>query len=342
MAWTYSTMDGLSIHALCTTVQSELIRAVNERRECLGLATVDFKYDDGSSEKAYPSAADFDGFPMVDVTGSNDYGISDELQSNLGKLQDQIQGLLDGSYAPHDRFSTTSTGDTTYTVGSLETAVGLGAFPTTANVKNFRDANLWQRMQDALDLMIYVLAYVDSGDTTKDQYEDSGSGTTEERWDDAKADTPSSASGSGQFAEIIGWESTAAGVFILDDASKTFATSKYSGSITREVVRVYQEVDSMTSSVEFDVAGETITNTTSDGVSTSDHTVSGKFTTASDSIVTWSINTTPPASHPFDGVSNRYYGRSYVALRSMEAGESLVTTITRINIDISGELTDQA
>lgn len=144
MAWTTPTYAGqwaYGANGVLKTALFELCRAVNERQDCLGLTKTSFAKADGTP-----------GTDLVlsDFTNMFTSGPSSQpFAINCRSIMAAIKAL-----AP--RFCPTSGIATPYTVGTLETAVGLGTFldePRKAN-----DPLFFQQCQDALDLLIYAQA----------------------------------------------------------------------------------------------------------------------------------------------------------------------------------------
>lgn len=142
MAWTTPTYAGqwaYGANGVLKTALFELCRAVNERQDCLGLTKTSFANADGTPGTDLV-LGDFTNM-FTSGPGSQPFAI------NCQSIMAAIKAL-----APH--FCPTSGIATPYTVGTLETAVGLGTFldePRKAN-----DPLFFQQCQDALDLLIYA------------------------------------------------------------------------------------------------------------------------------------------------------------------------------------------
>ena len=158
MAWPLGgAWDGATVADLPAIIAA-LCRGVNERREACALVTVDFLYGDGTVEKAYPSAADYDGFPVS------------QLGDLVVQLEDQITALAESGY-----YSVAFQNNTVYTDIADVLAVN-GDDPFTGGAGEQHDATIWLRMKRCLDVLVFgrfeeaMPTYVgdDSGRTSVD------------------------------------------------------------------------------------------------------------------------------------------------------------------------------
>lgn len=155
MAWPTPDLDGLLLtdnsngrrwlHALC--------RAVNEREGCLGFTKTEFVKADGTE------AADitFDDLEGGWIGGTNDCAIT-----NLNRCMAALKAMLTHRpdpvlTGPAYLFNTFKDGSgssaTDWTLSSLQTDIGLGAFPD--ETPDWASLNFWKQMKEALDRMIY-------------------------------------------------------------------------------------------------------------------------------------------------------------------------------------------
>jgi len=342
MGWTHATIEGITIHELVCEVQADLIRGVNERRECVGLSPLYFYYGDGTVTKTYPTAADFDGFPLL----GEDVGISEPLLDNLTA----VQGFLTGTAPSY--FVTTSTGDTFYTATTLATAVGLGAFPSLASGWNFRDATLWQRMQDALDLLVYVKRYIMYADIISVATylrEAESPGTEEQIWDRAKVDTPYYYSNSP--VQYAGWREDWEGALVTELFGPTTWTVNcpVAGTASRVIARVRQEWMDMNLAVDFDVNGESVNNGTGDGATEEYVELTPDFDGSGNMEMIVDVTTSEPANVPWtlsaskgDGWFEEYGIGTLAGLIFAPNGTTGISyPASSVNIDLTSELTDQ-
>ena len=203
MAWPLSgAWDGATVADLPAIIAA-LCRGVNERREACALVTVDFLYGDGTVEKAYPSAADYDGFPVS------------QLGDLVVQLEDQITALAESGY-----YSVAFQNNTVYTDIADVLAVN-GDDPFTGGAGEQHDATIWLRMKRCLDVLVFgrfeIGFALDSSEYSYRKSEDVGTYTVmADAWAAMLSDTPTvDANGAGNqglvlwVAPILGeWRST--------------------------------------------------------------------------------------------------------------------------------------
>lgn len=140
MAWTYPTYTNTLAIGTSGSIKYgmfELSRAINERQGLVGITKTQWYKADGTQ------AADI---AITDLVGLQINGTY--FKTNLSRIYTAIQAMAAS-------FKVSGTSLTSYTVGTLETAVGASLSPTLSNVNIFQAA-LFQVAQDALDLLLYI------------------------------------------------------------------------------------------------------------------------------------------------------------------------------------------
>jgi hypothetical protein len=187
MAWPTPALDGLLLtdnsngrrwlHALC--------QAVNERQLALGLSLTEFVKADGT-EDADITFADLEGGW---IGGPDDCAIT-----NLNRCMAAIKSMLTQvtTVGTFDTFlESAAYGATAWTLSSLQTDIGLGAFADEAT--DWAELKFWKQMKEALDRMTFCRKVsVASGGSVKKKAGGPYLNDIEQSWDDAVADTPAS------------------------------------------------------------------------------------------------------------------------------------------------------
>jgi len=140
MAWTYPTYANTYAIGTSGSIKYgmfELGRAINERQGYLGITKTQWYKADGTQ------AADI---AITDLVG---------LQIASANYKTNIDRIYTAIRAMASSFKESGTSLTSYTTGTLETAIGATLSPTLANVNIFQ-ASLFQVAQDALDLLLYI------------------------------------------------------------------------------------------------------------------------------------------------------------------------------------------
>ena len=166
------------LHALCL--------ATNERQISLGLSQTQFIKGDGSEG----SSLGIDAFTDVWIGGASDGAIT-----NLNRCMTALKAMLTQTtgFGTVGTFIDSATfGATPWTLASIQTDVGLGAFGTAAD--GWTDLTFWKQIKEAYDRMLYCRKIsVASGISLKRQESTTiyTNGTEAEvSWDECVADTP--------------------------------------------------------------------------------------------------------------------------------------------------------
>lgn len=172
MAWpgditqTIITSNGLGakwMHAICL--------AVNERQGALGISKSSFFRADSTTGTD---------LPLEDIQGI--LTTSGSPRFNLDIARDAVISMLNNGY-----FTETSGISDVWTVANIETEMGLGAF--TANMDRIQELLYWQRLKEALDLMIYARKPTAPTGGSRDSYT-ANSSTPQLAWDNLLAASP--------------------------------------------------------------------------------------------------------------------------------------------------------
>jgi len=322
-----------------------LCLAVNEREAALGVTEGHFTYNGGT--KARPSAADLSGMPLH---GS--------FAGTLKQVQTATLALIDRSSWPlHPVWfaRTTSSGSTRYTQASLESAIGLGTFPTTPEITNGND---WERIRRALDKLLYFDVAIQPTDTpTNTEWQlkyaawDGYGDPSDKPWDDCVAESfDSFSSYRWDIHAYVMWVvNSAANAQIHDNISIIFPSSAFAGIASNAKLYYYKWQSSsskLSLDVDVDLAGNTVTFTSAgpDGGTYGNVSVTTPSLSA-DQTYTCSIDTTPPSGSPWQYGG---YGASGMIQLRIERPNiwgwpsgSLAWPL-EFRLDISGECTDQA
>ena len=318
MSWPTATLCGVKLfegegkawlHAIC--------QAVNERQAAIDITKTEWILADGS-EAADPVLADFDGIRV--------HGDDSPVRINMERAQNAIEAMLNAGY-----FTEASGYSDPWTVGSIVTDMGLGAFEF-GDVQ-FHSLNYWAQMKEALDRMIYArrgVVFSPSGATV---YRKSGlEGSPNDAWNEMYADSESSAAANtGQ----LGWSVAAAGGFSVAAVATRLIeniaiTNSFSGVLSAIGYTVTNGLSNYAGSIDVSIGSESFTFSGAGSVEVIN--VSGDLPLGSVGYVDFEITTTLPSSNPFStGGGPPYVG----SISSIFGG-------TYFYFDIAGELTDQA
>lgn len=319
MAWPTPDLDGLLLtdnsngrrwlHALC--------RAVNEREGCLGLTKTQFMKADGSE------AADiaFDDLLGGWIGGANDCAIT-----NLNRCMAGVKGMITATpisgFGSYSLFMDESgSGGTGYTLSSLQSAVGLGAFPD--ETPDWANLNFWKQIKGALDLMLFCRKQLAVSRGTVSQRIGADSNSAD-AWAAAYADTPATVSGAGTFhlGFLVSGSSTYLATFREGPSSITINSTALSGVLTESYLNCQYVVNAGGSGFPagWTVGSLHVTSTVNGNLSTPDITLGNNDTLTVDCDSAAPSTQLVPTNITANGTTN--YADLY--------------------FDIAGELEDQA
>lgn len=136
MGWPYGGVwEGVVVDQGRADILAALCRAINERRELVLLSPVEFL-----TGNTYPTAADFDGLSVGEISGI--------VAAMETKISDLINGAMDFGYT---RYVNNYEDNVVWTVETILADVGLGSFSSGGGITT--NTNTFARMKGALDLL---------------------------------------------------------------------------------------------------------------------------------------------------------------------------------------------
>lgn len=239
MAWPFSgDWDGRNTQDL-KEIMSALIVALNERRDAVDLDPIEFFYGDGTPEKADPTPAEFDGFP---VNG-------DAMIANIESLQDEIavlvgaDGVLNGaveSATIRSKWAKSAANRTPWTLATLLADGSYGSSWLSTTGRQIADTTLWLQIQEAFDRLLWPVYWftIQSWEFSRKLGETGGippDGDWEDAWDEAKADDWTTFTVQFEREFKSGWLMATTGNFffanIYRNSVQNFITSNIRGSL---------------------------------------------------------------------------------------------------------------
>jgi len=213
MAWGASDLSARWFTDMAADM-SMLARALNEREYALTENNTNLVINTGGTIN-YPSASQLSGLPLHGV-----------FADNLLTIQNSVIALINST--GEDWEFTQTLGGTVWTVSSMESDIGLGAFPTTPEITNGND---WERIRKALDRLLYVHVALDPTSTSNDRrtdvtYDDRLASDT--AWGNCIASSPSSDTGG--IVCFQSWVPNEWYSIYEDNSTYTFNTNKYMGT----------------------------------------------------------------------------------------------------------------
>lgn len=354
-------------------VLAELCNAVNERRDCLGLSRISWVVNTGTKST---NLADTDFYGMDLFKHDHMQDVFNEIITLV--TQSGIQSTTHcAGFAKTN--SNTGVGTDLWTAASIETDSG---FTAINPVRHALDKAAADYLRAALDRLIYPVVWPTNYLDLKDQDIGSGTRTYWHSGDDGGGATPGSASAAyadlavssinGIHTQVydaylamqiaanfpgagFGYRARALTKTILEVAPRS---GGYLGTIAKAIATVYADYNDVGSAVDFSVMGATL-SVSGDSPGTGepdkvDVTVSGSNFSLSGA-TNPEITCTIPVGNPFDGVSGT--GNPDPAEDIGLASATLIckydidgitsttntgTLFTRLILDITGELSDQA
>lgn len=320
MGWPNPSLDGVRFNQSDAgwNEMASIFLAIQERAQATGHSLASGSYSGSFALNLWLS--DDDGDP------DRDY-----LRALYGQFYDDLELLVEGDA---DIRWTEATGDTDeYTMASLVTAVGMGAFADTLTRAANPEPLLWLRA--ALELLLYakvnVRATVSSG--TMDYTRGTGA-TLQDAWDD-RAGTPASDSFPNNLTQLW-WEVRNTGFPLFNEVaevrrniqSREYLTA-YLDGVLSEAYYDYNVIfgaNFTPGTMDFTLGTEsfTVTGTTSGKRSTTDPTI------AADTYIDADITTSEPSTVPFSSSSGT------------SAGFRVNLNKIILHIDLASILTDQA
>ena len=223
MAWPTPSLDDMILtegqngarwlHALCM--------AVNERQAAIGIAQTQFQKSSGGTGVQL----DLEEIIGLWVGGENDGAIT-----NLNACMTAIKAMMTqtNTYGTFPYWlKEHGLGADSWALSSIQTDVGLGVFADAAS--SWTDMKFWKQIHGALERMTICRKVSPRGGSSFKERVGYDSAGTEESWDAARADSPSTVSGGtiGWFASGIGgiFDPTPWVITLRNECSASFANA---------------------------------------------------------------------------------------------------------------------
>jgi len=308
-----------------------LCLAVNEREAALDITETVFTIQDGTTT-ARPTAAELSGF----VLGDN--GDTDKFRDTIIEVQVAAKALVDLS--ARQQFVTADQSNTLWTHANLISDIGITDKTSSEDFSttfDWNDSNVWERLRQYLDALIYVIAGPVLNNGTTKVRGISNVGSLQDNWDLVKADSVSTVTNTPAQPKIT-WETSVTGAVIRDNAVLKYATDNYSGTETATNFAASWVRYDLAINVTFKVESEQKTLTT--GGTTSFEFTSQTASIGSVSNFDVAFVTAEPATHPFVGVPGFHSISLFRSTYTTPAGWT--NSGLKVWIDLTSVLTDQA